>query len=103
MRSYFTKSIVVFDVRMELPYMPRPGVLEPLAEQNQTSVKELVLGAIEKHGAVLRAAIELGVAPHTIISWLKRNDLEVETRQIAIVRRKSDRAVIAITAVPELN
>lgn len=67
-----------------------PYRLEKIAAKRGCTVEQLIPRTIERHGSVLSAAQDLGVAPNTLHNWLKTHNYQVEIKQIAVVTRLTD-------------
>lgn len=68
--------------------MPINGRLPEISTERNEPLDTLIPRVIEDKGSILRAAMELGVAPTTIRYWLARNGLEVKVRQVVVVVKK---------------
>jgi hypothetical protein len=61
--------------------MARSGKLKTASIERNEPLETLIPRLIEETGSVLRASMELGVAPTSIRAWLKRNGYSIESKQ----------------------
>jgi transposase-like protein len=64
--------------------MARTGNIESIAKERGETTEQVVTGAIEKHGSILRAAMALEVAPNTLRYWLEKHGLRVEQKTTVV-------------------
>lgn len=59
-----------------------PGKLNKLAEDQNVSVRELIIAAIKARGSVQAAATYLGVTPNTIYHHIKRLNITINRKTL---------------------
>lgn len=47
--------------------------LRKIAEEQETSIAELVRATVEREGSIFRAALALGLTPNSLQNWMSRN------------------------------